>query len=93
MISAPKIVFLDEPVAGVNPTMVRRITRLLRDFNRTGITLVVIDHNMEFIMDVSDRVIVVDAGSVIADGEPSLIRTDPTVLEIYLGEASPGREA
>ena len=93
MISRPKIVFLDEPVAGVNPTMVRRITGLLRDFNRLGITLVVIDHNMEFIMDVSDRVIVVDAGSVIADGEPSLIRTDPTVLEIYLGEATAGTEA
>ena len=89
MISRPKIVFLDEPVAGVNPTMVVRITELLRKFNKLGITLVIIDHNMEFIMDVCKRVIVVDAGSVIADGNPSLIRTDPKVLECYLGEDAP----
>lgn len=86
MISRPKIVFLDEPVAGVNPTMVVRITELLRKFNKIGITLVIIDHNMEFIMDICKRVIVVEAGSIIADGDPSLIRTDPKVLECYLGE-------
>ncbi|MDE0531816.1 MAG: ABC transporter ATP-binding protein [Albidovulum sp.] len=89
MISRPKIVFLDEPVAGVNPTMVVRITELLRKFNKLGITLVIIDHNMEFIMDICKRVIVVEAGSIIADGDPSLIRTDPKVLECYLGEDVP----
>ena len=86
MISRPKIVFLDEPVAGVNPTMVARISDLLRKFNRLGVTLVIIDHNMEFIMDVCKRIIVVEAGSVIADGNPSMIRSDPRVLESYLGE-------
>jgi len=87
MISMPKITFLDEPAAGVNPTMVLRITELLKKFNGQGVTLVVIDHNMDFIMQVCDRIIVLDLGRVIADGPPGVIQTDPRVLEVYLGES------
>lgn len=87
MITKPKIAFLDEPVAGVNPSMILKITDLLKRFNDRGVTLVVIDHNMEFIMRLCDRVVVLDLGSKIADGPPSLIRTDERVLEAYMGGA------
>ncbi len=88
MITTPVITFLDEPVSGVNPTMIHRISDLLRTFSDRGVTLVVIDHNMEFIMQLCDRVIVLDLGRKIADGPPSLIRTNERVLEAYLGGAA-----
>ena len=90
MINAPRITFLDEPVAGVNPSMILKIDDLLKTFNGRGVTLVVIDHNMEFIMRLCDRVIVLDLGCRIADGPPSLIRTDERVLEAYIGGAAMG---
>lgn len=85
MITTPVITFLDEPVAGVNPSMILKIRELLKSFNRRGVTLVVIDHNMEFIMQLCDRVVVLDLGRKIAEGPPSLIRTDEKVLEAYMG--------
>ena len=90
MINAPRIAFLDEPVAGVNPSMILKIDELLKTFNGRGVTLVVIDHNMEFIMRLCQRVIVLDLGRRIADGPPSLIRTDERVLEAYIGGAPLG---
>ncbi len=88
MITTPVIAFLDEPVAGVNPTMIHRINDVLKTFSERGVTLVVIDHNMEFIMQLCDRVIVLDLGRKIADGPPSLIRNDERVLEAYMGGAA-----
>lgn len=87
MINSPTIVFLDEPVAGVNPSMILKITDLLKSYRERGVTLVVVDHNMEFIMRFCDRVIVLDLGRKIAEGPPSLIRTDERVLEAYMGGA------
>lgn len=88
MINAPRLTFLDEPVAGVNPSMILRINDLLKTFSGRGVTLVVVDHNMEFIMRLCNRVIVLDLGRRIADGPPSLIRTDERVLEAYIGGAA-----
>lgn len=88
MITAPNIAFLDEPVAGVNPTMILKITDLLKTFNGRGVTIIVIDHNMEFIMQLCHRVVVLDLGRKIADGPPELIRTDERVLEAYMGGAA-----
>ena len=65
--------------------MILKIRELLKSFNRRGVTLVVIDHNMEFIMQLCDRVVVLDLGRKIAEGPPSLIRTDERVLEAYMG--------
>lgn len=88
MITEPQIAFLDEPGAGVNPTMLLKITEVLKTFNARGVTLVVVDHNMDFIMQLCDQVIVLDLGRKIADGAPSLIRTDKKVLEAYIGAAA-----
>lgn len=90
MITEPMIAFLDEPGAGVNPTMLLKITEVLKTFNARGVTLVVVDHNMDFIMHLCDHVIVLDIGQKIADGAPSLIRTDRKVLEAYIGGAAEG---
>ena len=85
MMARPKVVVLDEPVAGVNPTMIRRIENVIRKLNAEGVTLVVVEHNVEFIMNLCSRVVVLESGAKIADGPPSLIRSDPRVLAAYLG--------
>jgi branched-chain amino acid transport system ATP-binding protein len=87
MMARPRLVVLDEPVAGVNPTMIRRIEQVIHQLNAEGVTLVIVEHNVDFIMSLCHRVIVLDAGRKIADGPPSLIRSDPRVLAAYLGQA------
>ena len=87
MMARPKLVVLDEPVAGVNPTMVKRIEAVIRKLNGEGVTLLIVEHNVDFIMSLCSRVIVLDAGAKIADGPPGLIRSDSRVLAAYLGKA------
>jgi branched-chain amino acid transport system ATP-binding protein len=87
MMAKPRLVVLDEPVAGVNPTMVKRIETVIRKLNAEGVTFLIVEHNVDFIMSLCSRVIVLEAGAKIADGPPSLIRSDPHVLAAYLGQA------
>ncbi|MET0208128.1 MAG: ABC transporter ATP-binding protein [Burkholderiaceae bacterium] len=87
MMARPRLVVLDEPVAGVNPTMVRHIEKVIAQLNSEGVTLVIVEHNVEFIMNLCQRVIVLESGHKIADGEPGLIRSDPRVLAAYLGKS------
>jgi branched-chain amino acid transport system ATP-binding protein len=85
VMAKPRLVMLDEPVAGVNPTMIRRIADLLRQFRAAGTTLVVVEHNVDFIVSLCDRVVVLNLGTKLAEGPPGIIRGDPAVLAAYLG--------
>ncbi len=87
MMARPKLVILDEPVAGVNPTMIRNIEKAIRKLNEDGVALIIIEHNVDFVMNLCSRVVVLESGRKIAEGTPSLIRSDPRVLEAYLGKS------
>ena len=83
--SKPRLVVLDEPVAGVNPTRIREIESAIRDLRAAGETFLVIEHNMEFIMNLCDHVVVFDQGMKLMEGAPAEVHADPRVLEAYLG--------
>jgi len=84
----PAVVVLDEPVAGVNPTRVGEVEEILRRLNAAGQAFLVIEHNVEFIANLCDRVIVLCQGRKLAEGSPAAIRRDVRVLEAYLGLTS-----
>lgn len=80
-----KLLLLDEPVAGVNPALVDRMLELLERLRREqGKTIVLIEHNMDAVMKISDRVIAMDEGRIISDGTPEEVRADANVIEAYL---------
>jgi len=82
-----KLLMLDEPVAGVNPKLRKKIKTILRKLiKKENATILLIEHDMDFTLDIADRVIVLDEGKVIAEGPPSKIRNNKRVLEAYLGE-------
>ena len=84
--SAPDLVLLDEPCAGVNPSLVGGISRLLKELNRDRRgSFVVIEHNMDFVMDLCHRIMVMVEGTVLAVGTPEEIRSNRAVLDAYLG--------
>lgn len=84
--SEPDLVLLDEPCAGVNPSLVDGISSLLKDLNRTRKgSFVVIEHNMDFVMDLCHRIMVMVEGKVMAIGTPAEIRANKQVLDAYLG--------
>ncbi|WP_396612972.1 ABC transporter ATP-binding protein [Haloferax sp. S1W] len=85
----PDILLLDEPVAGVNPTLANDIKRFIRELNDEGQTFLIIEHDMPFIMDLADPIIVLDQGRVLMEGSPKEVRTDDRVIEAYLGGAGP----
>lgn len=86
LMADPQIVFLDEPAGGVNLSMLADVKERLIELNRSqGTTLVVIEHNMEFIFEVAHRILVLAEGQVLMSGTPDEIRRDPRVIEAYLG--------
>ncbi len=85
MMSRPRLIMLDEPVAGVNPTMIRRIEDVIRKLRADGTAFVIVEHNVDFILSLCDRVIVLDLGRKLAEGDPTAIREDQRVLAAYIG--------
>jgi len=81
----PQVVLLDEPAAGVNPVLVEEIGRQIRALNAAGLTFVVIEHNMEFVMRTCHRVAFMAEGRVVTVGRPEEVQSDPRVLELYYG--------
>jgi ABC-type branched-subunit amino acid transport system ATPase component len=75
-------------VAGLNPEETAKVAALIRQMRLYGKTMVLVEHDMELVMEVSDRVVVLDGGSRIAAGTPKEVRTNPLVLEAYLGRMS-----
>ena len=81
----PDLLLLDEPAAAVNPTMIEQMKDHILALHRQGKTVLLVEHNMDVVMDISERVVVLDHGQKIAEGPPSSIRRDPQVVEAYFG--------
>jgi branched-chain amino acid transport system permease protein len=77
---------LDEPAAGINPTLLQRLASLIRSLNASGRTFVIVEHDMHFVLSLADQATVLARGKVIAAGEPATVSGDPVVLEAYLGD-------
>jgi neutral amino acid transport system ATP-binding protein len=85
LIAEPRIILLDEPAGGINPTMINQLAERIRTLNQRGVTFLIVEHNMEFVMGLCDRVMVLHRGARIAEGTPQAVRQNPAVLEAYLG--------
>jgi neutral amino acid transport system ATP-binding protein len=86
LMTQPKLILLDEPAAGVNPTLINQICDHITTWNREGLSFLIIEHNMDVIMSLCDRVWVLAEGKNLAVGTPSEVQTNPEVLDAYLGK-------
>lgn len=82
----PKLLLLDEPVCGLNPAEANRVMELIHEIRDRGITIILVEHNMKLVMDISDRVLALNYGKKIAGGSPESVSSDEQVIKAYLGE-------
>ena len=92
LVGKPKLLLLDEPLTGMNANEIQTTTRLIRGIRDSGVTIVMIEHNMEAVMSLCDRIIVLDQGKKIAEGLPEQIRRDQGVIDAYLGTEEENRD-
>jgi branched-chain amino acid transport system ATP-binding protein len=83
--SEPTVLLLDEPAAGCNPVETQEIDRVIRSLVKDGITVVLVEHDMRLVMNISDRVHVLASGRTLTEGTPEQVRSDPAVIQAYLG--------
>ncbi len=86
LIAQPQVILLDEPAGGINPTMINYLGDRIRNLNKRGVTFLIVEHNMEFVMGLCETVTVLHRGTTVANGTPEQVRNNPAVLEAYLGD-------
>jgi ABC-type branched-subunit amino acid transport system ATPase component/ABC-type branched-subunit amino acid transport system permease subunit len=82
----PRLILLDEPAGGINPSLIERLSDVIRGLNEQGVTFLVVEHNIPMVLSLCDPVVVFSRGAAIAEGKPDAIRSNPLVLDAYLGE-------
>ena len=85
LVADPTILLLDEPTGGVNPTLIGHLADRISELNKGGKTILVVEHNMEFVMSLCSRITVLSQGTALVSGTPDEVRTNPAVLDAYLG--------
>ena len=87
LVGEPRLLLLDEPASGLNIRETERLGDLIRGIRSRGVTVLIVEHDMSLVMGISDEVVVLDRGSLVAEGTPREVQADPRVVAIYLGEA------
>ena len=86
LIAEPRVILLDEPAGGINPTMINNLSGHIRTLNQQGVTFLVVEHNMEFVMSLCDPIVVLDHGKQLFAGAPDEVQQNQLVLDAYLGD-------